>query len=92
MKYTLYHTTQYKKSLKQMIKRGADIEKLNHVVNILVMGEKLPPHYLDHKLKGDKNGLRDCHIEPDWILIYQINKNRLILTLTHTGSHSDLLF
>lgn len=91
MKYTIYHTSQFKKSLKKMVKRGADMEKLNHVVKILASGETLPHHYFDHKLSGKLKGLRDCHIEPDWVLIYEIKENKLTLTLTDTGSHSDIL-
>ena len=73
-----------------MIKHGADIAKLETVVNILASGEPLPPQYHDHALTGDMEGTRDCHITPDWLLIYRINGNVLTLTLTRTGTHADL--
>ena len=73
-----------------MLKRGADIAKLETVVNILASGEQLPPKYHDHALTGDMAGTRDCHITPDWLLIYRINGNVLTLTLTRTGTHADL--
>ena len=90
MKYEVIRTTRFRKELKKMIKRGADIAKLETVVNILASGEQLPPQYHDHALTGDMAGTRDCHITPDWLLIYRINGNVLTLTLTRTGTHADL--
>ena len=90
MKYEVIRTTRFRKELKKMIKRGADIAKLETVVTILASGETLPPQYHDHALTGDMEGTRDCHITPDWLLIYRINGNILTLTLTRTGTHSDL--
>ena len=90
MKYEVIRTTRFRKELKKMIKRGADIAKLETVVNILASGEPLPPQYQDHALTGDMAGTRDCHITPDWLLIYRINGNVLTLTLTRTGTHADL--
>ena len=90
MKYEVIRTTRFRKELKKMIKRGADIAKLETVVNILASGEPLPPQYHDHALTGDLEGLRDCHITPDWLLLYRIENNVLVLTLTRTGTHSDL--
>ena len=90
MKYGIRATSQYKKSLKKMIRRGKDIRKISAVVRMLAMGETLPPQYRDHALTGDLVGLRDCHIENDWVLIYKIQGNILILTLADTGTHSDL--
>ena len=90
MKYEVIRTTRFRKELKKMIKRGADIAKLETVVNILASGEPLPPQYHDHALTGDMAGTRDCHITPDWLLIYRINGNVLTLTLTRTGTHADL--
>jgi len=90
MKYEVIRTTRFRKELKKMIKRGADIAKLETVVNILASGEPLPPQYHDHALTGDMEGTRDCHITPDWLLIYRINGNVLTLTLTRTGTHADL--
>ena len=60
------------------------------VMKILAKGEKLPKKYKDHELKGDYQGHRECHIQPDWLLIYKIENEVLILTLTRTGTHSDL--
>ena len=90
MKYAVIRTTRFRRELKKMIKRGADIAKLETVVNILASGEPLPPQYHDHALTGDMAGTRDCHITPDWLLIYRINGNVLTLTLTRTGTHADL--
>ena len=60
------------------------------IVNILAAGEALPPQYRDHALTGDLAGTRDCHITPDWLLLYRIENDVLVLTLTRTGSHADL--
>ncbi len=90
MKYGIRKTTRYKKSLKRMLRRGKDIKKISAVVLALAMGKTLPPQNHDHALTGDFAGFRDCHIENDWVLIYKIQANTLILTLTDTGTHSDL--
>ena len=90
MKYTVRRTKKFCKELKKMLKRGADLDKLETVVNILAAGETLPPQYHDHALTGDLEGTRDCHITPDWLLLYRIENDVLVLTLTRTGSHSDL--
>ncbi len=90
MKYGVRKTSRYKKSLKRMLKRGKDISKIVEVVRILAMGETLPPQYKDHALSGDLAGLRDCHVENDWVLFYKIEGNILILALVDTGTHSDL--
>jgi len=90
MKYLVRQTKRFRKELKLMLKRGADRTKLSAVVKILASGEKLPPQYRDHALTGDMEGLRDCHITPDWVLLYTIQDDVLVLTLTRTGSHADL--
>ena len=90
MKYSVIRTTRFRKELKKMIRRGADIGKLEMVVNILASGESLPPQYHDHALTGDMVGTRDCHITSDWILLYRIENDVLVLTLTRTGTHADL--
>ena len=90
MKYGVRKTLRYKKSIKKMLKRGKDIKKLTEVVLKLANGEQLPPQYKDHPLSGDLAGLRDCHIENDWVLLYEIKDNLLILSLADTGTHSDL--
>ena len=91
MKYGIRKTSRYKKSLKKMLMRGKDIKKISAVVRMLAMGVTLPPQYRDHALSGDLEGLRDCHIENDWVLLYFYTANgELVLTLTDTGTHSDL--
>jgi len=90
MKYFIKQTTRFKKSLKKMLKRGKEYAKLRAVVEMLARGETLPPQYKDHALVGDLIGLRDCHIENDWVLLYEIKDNVLILSLADTGTHSDL--
>ena len=90
MKYRIVKTTRYRKELKKMLKRGKDIKKIGKVVRILAQGQTLPPQYHDHALSGDLAGLRDCHIESDWVLLYSIESDVLALTLTRTGTHADL--
>ena len=91
MKYGIRKTTRYKKSLKKMLKRGKDIKKISAVVRMLAMGETLPPQYRDHALSGDLEGLHDCHIENDWVLLYfYTTSGELVLTLSDTGTHADL--
>lgn len=88
--YKIVYTKQMKQSLKLMKKRGKDLSKLQTVLEILSAGEVLPEKYKDHNLSGIYNKYRECHIEPDWLLIYKIECEVLILTLVITGSHSDL--
>lgn len=88
MKFAVRRTNRMKKDVKKIQKSGKDIEKLLKVVELLAEGEKLPQIYRDHPLAGNLEGKRDCHIEPDWILIYAIEDHELILYIT--GSHSDL--
>ena len=90
MKYAVVQTNTFKKSLRRMVKRGKDKGKLLAVVSILASGEPLPPEYRGHALAGDLVGLRDCHIENDWVLLYFIQGDVLTLTLADTGTHSDL--
>ena len=90
MKFEVVKLRRFKKSLKKMFRRGKDINKLEAVVSMLARGESLPARYKDHALSGDLTGLRDCHIENDWILLYYIEANVLVLTLSDTGTHSDL--
>lgn len=79
----------FKKDLKLMIKRGYDENKLWDIVQTLVNEMPLPPKNRDHALSGDYLGCRECHIESDWLLVYEIQKNELLLILTRTGTHSD---
>ena len=83
-------TNQFKKDYKVAIKRGLPIEELDLVINLLSLDDPLPQKYSDHNLSGNWKGFRECHISPDWLLIYKISNNKLILTLSRTGSHSDL--
>ena len=90
MKYEIARTTQFKKDYKLAKKRGLDISLLKDVITKLANGETLPPEYHDHGLSGNWSGHRECHILPDWLLIYRIDNDVLVLTLTRTGTHSDL--
>lgn len=89
-KYTLSYTGLFKKQRQLLIKRGYDISLLDVVVTLLVSGEVLPEKYRDHALVGGRKGQRDCHIRPDWVLIYEKHDDTLILLLCETGTHSDL--
>lgn len=90
MKYEIKWSSKFKKDYKRMIKRGLDIALLNNLIEKLGNGEDLPPEYDDHALLGNYAGFRECHIKPDWLLVYFIQGNVLVLTLSRTGSHSDL--
>jgi len=72
------------------LRGGGDTGKLKTVVNILTSGALIPPQYNDHALTGDVEGTRDCHITSDWLLLYRIENDVLVLTLTRTGTHADL--
>lgn len=88
--YKLLSTGRFKKDLKTIIKRGYDISLLETIVDTLLSGESLPEKYKDHALNGNWSNYRECHVTPDWLLIYKIESDILVLTLTRTGSHSDL--
>ncbi len=90
MKYNIKPTTQFKKDLKAIQKRGYNLTLLTEIIELLADGKPLPDKNRDHSLSGDYSGCRECHIAPDWLLIYEISQNELILYLTRTGSHSDL--
>lgn len=83
-------TNVYKKSYKRIIKRGLDISLLDEVIDKLRQGIPLEPKYKDHLLKGEFSGFHECHIKPDWLLIYLVEDDILTLTLVNTGSHTDL--
>lgn len=87
---TIRYETTFKKDFKRIIKRGYNIQLLEDVIEILASGQMLPEKYKDHNLTGNYSDFRECHITPDWLLIYKINNNELILYLTRTGTHSDL--
>ncbi len=90
MKYEIIRTTQFKKDYKTAVKRGCDMTELRTVITLLADGETLPPSYRDHNLSGDYSGYRECHVGPDWLLVYKITERLLTLTLYRTGTHSDL--
>lgn len=83
-------TSRFKKDYKLAIKRGFDIEKIDSVIRTLSRCESLLSELQDHALQGEWKGFRECHIAPDWLLIYAVQNDALILTLARTGSHSDL--
>jgi mRNA interferase YafQ len=86
----LKRTSQFKKDLKRMKKQNANMDLLGEVIQLLRERKPLPAKYNDHSLTGDWVGYRDCHILPDWLLIYTIDDKKLILTATRTGSHSEI--
>lgn len=88
--YNLRFTNKIQRNIKLMKKRGKDLEKLKTVLNLLQRGIELPAKYKDHALTGNYIGCRECHIEPDWLLVYEIINEELIILLLTTGSHSDL--
>ncbi len=88
--YTIKPTTRFSKDLKRIEKRGYRIDLMTTVIKELANGEELEEKYQDHPLKGEYEGCRECHITSDWLLIYEIADNLLILYLTRTGTHSDL--
>ena len=92
MVYKITATNALKKELKNIKKRNKDLNKLKKVVDTLTNGETLEEKYKDHQLINTSRfkNCRECHIEPDWLLVYRINNNELILVLVETGSHSDL--
>lgn len=90
-KYLIKHTSQFKKDYKLALKRHLDTSLLKDIIQKLAAGEPLPAKNKDHALTGDWIGHRECHIQPDWLLIYRIENDILVLTLTRTGTHSDLL-
>ena len=90
MIYTVKFTTAFKRSYSLMKKRGMDMALLDNVIDDLRQGRPLEKRYKDHILKGEYMGFHECHIKPDWLLIYLVEDDVLTLTLVNTGSHSDL--
>lgn len=90
MKYNLVLTGKFKKGLKLAKKRGLDIKLLEDIVDKLQNGIPLEDKHRDHELKGKFKGFRECHIQPDWLLMYLIEDDVLVLTLVDTGTHSDM--
>ena len=89
-KYALCYSTLFKRQRKLLIKRGYDITLLDGIIAMLANGEKLPEKHRDHALTGSRKGQRDCHVRPDWVLIYERNDGLLILLFCETGTHADL--
>lgn len=89
-KLTVKTTAAFKKDFKLAMRRSMKMELLENVIALLAMGESLPPENRDHELTGNWRGHRECHIQPDWLLIYRVEADVLVLTLARTGTHSDL--
>ena len=90
MKYEVVFTSRFKKDVKLAKKQHRDLEAMYQVIEKLANGEKLDDKHRDHDLSGNYAGCRECHIEPDWIMIYEIIDSVLVLSLVRIGSHSDL--
>ncbi|MCM1157724.1 MAG: type II toxin-antitoxin system YafQ family toxin [Bacteroidales bacterium] len=90
MIYAVKPTSRFQKDLKRIRKRGYDISLLTDIIKKLANGEQLPEKNKDHSLGGDYIGCRECHITPDWLLIYEIDNGELLLYLTRVETHSDL--
>jgi len=85
---TIRRTSQFKRDVKRMQRQGREVEKLKRVLEALVKGEPLAAKHRDHVLVGQYKGTRECHIEPDWLLLYELGETEIVLI--RTGSHSDL--
>ena len=90
MKYTLIYTGEFKRNVKKCVKRGYDLTLLQNVISILQMKGELPKEYFPYKLMGNYKGYWECHVMPDWLLLWKQNDKELILTLYKTGTHSDI--
>jgi len=90
MAYKVIYTNSFKKSLRQCHKRGYDINLAKYVITLLEENGQLPSKYRPHKLTGNYNGFWECHIKPDWLLIWKQDDKNLILLFSHTGTHADL--
>ena len=90
MKYEVKFTNQFRKDIKLAKKQNKDLNKLFAVVNILAEGGILEAKYRDHDLSGEYKGTRECHVEPDWLLVYEIQNDVLVLMLYRLGTHSEL--
>jgi mRNA interferase YafQ len=89
-KYRVAYTNVFKRQRKALIARGYDISLLDDTIKVLANGEALPERFRDHALQGERKGYRDCHVRPDWVLIYRIDNDVLTLLLSETGTHADL--
>ena len=91
MQYELKYTRAFRRGYKRAKKRGLDLSLLGEIVEMLRCGKKLPKKYADHCLSGDFSQCRECHIQPDWLLVYRIDDDILTLTLMDTGTHAELV-
>ena len=83
-------TSKFKKDYKRMKKQGRDVSLLKKVIDDLLAGKDLEERHRDHALTGNYTGFRECHVQPDWLLIYAVSEKELVLTASRTGTHSDL--
>ena len=90
VKYAVKLTAQFRKDYRLAMKRGLDMELLDNLITMLATGEILPAKYKDHALKGTWSGRRECHVLPNWLLVYQKTETTLVLDLFRTGTHSDI--
>lgn len=88
--FQIVPSNRYKKDVKKLRKSGVDLSKLETVIDMLAHGERLTDKFMDHKLKGDLQGARECHITPDWLLTYKKDNDTLVLLLLRTGTHRDV--
>ncbi len=88
--YQIDYTTRFKKDLKRCAKRGLNMQKIMHAIKLLEMSGELPMEYKPHKLLGNRNGQWECHIQPDWLMVWEQDDNQLTLLFIQTGTHSDL--
>lgn len=88
--YQIHFTNKMKRDVRRMQKRGKNIKKLQDVLDIIANAKVLPKSANDYQLSGEMADFRECHIEPDWLLVYRLEKEELILIATETGTHSDL--
>lgn len=90
MKYEVKFTTQFKRDVKLLKKQNKNLDKLYAVIEKLANGEKLEGKYKDHTLSGNYKGCRECHVEPDWLLVYEVYEDVLVLLLYRSGTHTEL--
>ncbi|PIQ76556.1 type II toxin-antitoxin system mRNA interferase toxin, RelE/StbE family [Candidatus Peregrinibacteria bacterium CG10_big_fil_rev_8_21_14_0_10_49_24] len=91
VRYGIKLGNRYKKDLKRLVKSGYNISKLEEIIDLLAQEKELPRRCKDHELKGELKGIRECHIAPDWLLMYQKDTENIVLILIRTGTHRDVL-
>lgn len=90
-RFSIVPTKQFRKDLRRLAKSKANLQKLQKVIDLLASGAELPTQYRDHELRGSLRGVRECHVGPDWLLLYSKDEGQLILLLVRTGTHRDVL-